>query len=146
MIGCLQRDDSFPEPFPETIPTIGVAFDRLDLITKIADHEALGLDKSTVSVTTISPVVCVVIQRIDFCRVMSMEMYRSLHNESSIYFIKPKPLQIEWISRVEWKKQKHSVVRSILADVRSSKEKQKQYLHNHYCSIQIVLPEKVLKD
>ena len=130
MIGRLQRDDAFPEPFPETIPTIGVEFDRLDMITKITDHEALGLDKSTVSVTTTSPVVCLAMQRIDFCRVMSMEMYRSLHNESSIYLIKPKPLQIEWVTRIEWTKQKHSVVRSILADVRSSKEKQRSFLQD----------------
>lgn len=130
MIGRLQRDDAFPEPFPETIPTIGVEFDRLDMITKITDHEALGLDKSTVSVTTTSPVVCLAMQRIDFCRVMSMEMYKSLHNESSIYLIKPKPLQIEWVTRIEWTKQKHSVVRSILADVRSSKEKQRSFLQD----------------
>ena len=130
MIGRLQRDDAFPEPFPETIPTIGVEFDRIDMITKITDHEALGLDKSTVSVTTTSPVVCLAMQRIDFCRVMSMEMYRSLHNESSIYLIKPKPLQIEWVTRIEWTKQKHSVVRSILADVRSSKEKQRSFLQD----------------
>lgn len=124
MIGILQKYESFPEPLPETI-SMGAEFDRLDLITKITDHESLGMDKSTVSVTSKTPLVCLVMHRIDFCRIMTIDMYRTLYNESSIYAIKPKPLQVEWVTKVEWGKQKKHVLKEIITGVKAQRERDK---------------------
>ena len=129
MIAHLCKGESFPEPFPVTVPP-SKTFDRLDFITKIADHEALGLDKSTVTVTATTPLACLVIKRIDFCRVMSMDMYRSVHNNASIYSIKSRPLQMEWIKRIEWTKQKKAILREIMSEKKSSKDQRKINLQN----------------
>ena len=130
MIAEMYRGDFFPEPFTVTMASFNAAFDRLDLISKITDHEALGLDKSTVTVTAKTPILCLAMQRIDFCRVMSIGMHNSLNNDSSIYFIKPRPLQLEWITRIKWIKQKKAILREIMLNSKSSKDQQNCNLQN----------------
>ncbi|KAJ3302500.1 hypothetical protein HDV03_004923 [Kappamyces sp. JEL0829] len=121
-IGELREDACFPEPMPESIRIVDDGFDRLELISKLADHDALGMNRSTVSATAICPTVCLAMQRIDFCRVMSMAMFKSLRNESSIYSIKAKPLQEEWVTKVDWEKEKRHVLQGILRSVKSNKK------------------------
>ncbi|KAJ3270100.1 hypothetical protein HDV01_000541 [Terramyces sp. JEL0728] len=86
-IGVLETNGSFPEPLPESFPHIEQGSDRLEFISKISDHDALQLNKSTVSVLAITPVVCLVIERIDFMRVMSWSMFDSLDSASLMYSV-----------------------------------------------------------
>jgi hypothetical protein len=120
-VGVLKEDGRFPEPMPDLIPTIDVEFDRLELISKLTDFDALGLNKATVSVSALQPCICIMMHRIDFCRVMTTDMYKSLQSESSLYSIKPKPLQLEWVTRVDWEKEKRQVVNQIMNNAHSVK-------------------------
>ncbi|KAJ3260822.1 Cyclic nucleotide-binding domain-containing protein 2 [Boothiomyces macroporosus] len=86
-IGELETNGSFPEPLPESFPHIERGSDRLEFISKISDHDALQLNKSTVSVHALCPVVCLVMERIDFMRVMSWSMFDILSAASLIYSV-----------------------------------------------------------
>jgi hypothetical protein len=85
MIGELGFDESFPEVVPEGVIKFEENIDRLDFISKLSDADDLGLNKSTVTVKTHTPVACLRIKRIDFARFMRWEMFCALEKGGHLY-------------------------------------------------------------
>jgi CRP-like cAMP-binding protein len=90
-LGTLSTNQYFPEVLPIHIHSLDPAFDRFELIQKLSDLDQLGLNKSTITVTCNTPVECLVMDRIDFIRVMSWYMFSSMKREGFIFYV---PVQL----------------------------------------------------
>ncbi|KAL2914145.1 hypothetical protein HK105_206403 [Polyrhizophydium stewartii] len=100
--------ESFPEPLPSGVS--GNLSDRLDMISKINDHDALSMNRSYVTVVAVKPVVCVTMERIDFARIMSWGMFKVLLESSMIYSIPVEAMQDQWILQKGWEDYKRRIV------------------------------------
>jgi hypothetical protein len=86
-LGSYGTHSYFPEALPELIKTLDSGFDRFELIAKINDFDQRSFNRSTVSITSITPIECLLIDRIDFVRIMSWEMYRLMLRDGYMYSI-----------------------------------------------------------
>ncbi|KAK6094965.1 hypothetical protein MT418_005229 [Batrachochytrium dendrobatidis] len=113
---------SFPEPLPTHISvTESATTERLDLISKINDHDALSMNRAYVTVTATRPVVCITMERIDFARIMTWSMLKCLLDASILYSIPVMAMQDQWILQQGWKDYKRRVVQETI--LQKSREK-----------------------
>ncbi|KAI8914680.1 hypothetical protein BC831DRAFT_407873 [Entophlyctis helioformis] len=104
---------SFPEPLPAGVVASTTA-DRLDLISKINDHDALSLNRSYVSVIAVNPVVCITMERIDFARIMSWGMLKNLLDSSILFSIPVEAMQDQFVIQKGWDAYKRKIVEEMM--------------------------------
>ncbi|KAJ3000274.1 Cyclic nucleotide-binding domain-containing protein 2 [Globomyces sp. JEL0801] len=129
-LGVLEKDGCFPEPIPETLHIPEPGSDKLELLSKISDNDALILNRSTVTVTALTAVTCLVMERIDFARIMTWQMFNILLKSGQIYSIPSRDLQNQWILTKKWDLHKRKVLKDAMKYVDYRKEKKKADLQN----------------
>ena len=122
-LGTLDPSDSFPEPFPMGImkDPNHHKFDKVALMSKVSDMDALGQNLPFVNCVALKPTVCLVIERVEFFRLMSTSMRQQLMDASKIYQISVEQMQHEWILAKGWQSYKKQMVESVLNDVKQHK-------------------------
>jgi CRP-like cAMP-binding protein len=86
-MGMLLENQYFPEVLPPSIQNLDPSFDRFDLVQKLSDLDQIGYNQSTVTVTTMTPVECLCIQRIDFVRIMTWTMFAAMKREGFLFYL-----------------------------------------------------------
>jgi hypothetical protein len=86
-LGELEFDGTFPETLPQPLQNAAKNFDRFELIRKLNDLNAMGLNKCVASIFAVVPTICLAINRNDFLRFMTPEMLRALFESSFIFSV-----------------------------------------------------------
>ncbi|KAJ3000288.1 hypothetical protein HDV02_006500 [Globomyces sp. JEL0801] len=122
-ISVLDKEKCFPEPLPLSVHIPQLGSDKLDLLSKLSDNDALMLNKSTVTVTAESQVACLVMERIDFVRIMSWDMFDQLIKANQIYYIKPREIQTQWILVKKWEAHKKHVIKDVMKSISQTRDR-----------------------
>jgi CRP-like cAMP-binding protein len=122
-LGKLTMFQYFPEVLPTYIHTLDSSFDRFELIQKLNDLDQVGYNKSTVTVRSITPIECLVMNRIDFVRLMTWDMFALMKREGFMFTIPPRSLQSEWIEVREWKVQKQKLIRKTRKHINGERDR-----------------------
>ena len=113
-LGQLEKCESFPEPFPMLLLKENhEKFDKVALMSKVSDIDALGQNQPFVDCLALKPTVCLVMERVEFLRIMTNAMRQKLMEASKVYFIGVEQMQNQWILTQGWQNYKNNLISSM---------------------------------
>ena len=123
-MGRMIAGNFFPEPLPMSLMRSSHKSDKVSIMSKVSDLDALGQNLPFVTCVAQSPTICFAIERVGLIRT-APEMLDRLMREA-IYLVTIPQMQQKWIIAKEWTLYKSNLVNHILEQNAQIKANSKQ--------------------